>query len=211
MKRLYSGFVSLLIVATIATGINADVRKLRHPDAHAPIWVMGDHIHKVGEWMLSYRYMGMTMSGNRTGVTPKTTADVLTDYMVAPKEMRMTMHMVGAMHALSHPIGAIYNTHHGMTNAVLMPFVLDWNRITIEDRINNLSRHLNIKGGFDGFRNWIIQLRKNIGVPDGLAGIGVDATKFSLIAEMSLLDPSKNGNPRKLNFDGALEILNLAL
>ena len=118
---------------------------------------------------------------------------------------------LGAMHALSHPIGAIYNTHHGMTNAVLMPFVLDWNRRTIEDRINNLSRHLNIKGGFDGFRNWIIQLRKNIGVPDGLAGLGVDASKFNLIAKMSLLDPSQKGNPRKLNFDGALEILNLAL
>jgi len=117
---------------------------------------------------------------------------------------------LGAMHALSHPIGAIYNTHHGMTNAVLMPFVLDWNRRTIEDRINNLSRHLNIKGGFDGFRNWIIQLRKNIGVPDGLAGIGVDASKFSLIAKMSLLDPSQKGNPRKFNLDGALEILNLA-
>jgi alcohol dehydrogenase class IV len=70
---------------------------------------------------------------------------------------------------------------------------------------------LNIRGGFDGFQNWIIQLRKNIGVPDGLAGIGVDASKFSLIAKMSLLDPSQKGNPRKFNFDGALEILNLAI
>ena len=117
---------------------------------------------------------------------------------------------LGAIHAISHPIGAIFNTHHGMTNGILMPFVLDWNRKYIETRINNLSRYIDIPGGFDGFRDWIINLRENLGVPNGLANIGVDSNKFDVIAKMSLLDPSGHGNPRKLYFEGTLEILEAA-
>ena len=117
---------------------------------------------------------------------------------------------LGAMHAIAHPIGAIFNTHHGMTNAILMPFVLDWNRKIIENRIDSLTRYIDIPGGFDGFRDWIIKLRKSLGVPDGLANIGVERNKFDAIAKMSLLDPSGHGNPRKLNYDGTLEILEAA-
>ena len=117
---------------------------------------------------------------------------------------------LGAMHALSHPIGAMFNTHHGMTNAVLMPFVLDWNRSAIENKINDLSRYLSISDGFDGFRKWIINLRKSLSVPDGLESLGVESSKIAAIAEMSLLDPSAAGNPRILDYDGALEILEAA-
>ena len=91
-----------------------------------------------------------------------------------------------------------------------MPFVLDWNRKIIENRIYRLTRYLDIPGGFDGFRDWIINLRKNLSVPNGLANIGVERNKFDTIAKMSLLDPSGQGNPRKLNYDGILEILEAA-
>ena len=91
-----------------------------------------------------------------------------------------------------------------------MPFVLDWNRKIIENRIDSLTRYIDIPGGFDGFQDWIIKLRKSLGVPDGLANIGVERTKFDAIAKMSLLDPSGHGNPRKLNYDGTLEILEAA-
>ncbi len=67
---------------------------------------------------------------------------------------------LGAIHSLSHPIGSLYHTHHGMTNAVFMPYVLDFNRKAIEDRIEAAARYLGIKGGFDGFRKAVIKLRK---------------------------------------------------
>lgn len=69
------------------------------PDGHAAIGVMGDHTHLAGEWMLSYRYMGMFMDGNQDGTDELTTDEVLADYMVAPVDMRMDMHMFGMMHA----------------------------------------------------------------------------------------------------------------
>jgi hypothetical protein len=69
------------------------------PDGHAPIGVMGDHVHGKGEWMLSYRYMFMSMDGNRDGTDDLTTSDVLEDFMVTPEDMTMQMHMIGAMYA----------------------------------------------------------------------------------------------------------------
>lgn len=69
------------------------------PDGHAPITVMGDHVHNQGEWMLSYRYRFMSMDGNRDGTDDLTTDEVLEDFMVAPDDMTMQMHMLGAMYA----------------------------------------------------------------------------------------------------------------
>lgn len=71
------------------------------PDGHAPLGVMGDHVHETGEFMLSYRFMHMTMDGNRTGTEAVTPATVLQDFMVTPISMPMVMHMVGGMYAPS--------------------------------------------------------------------------------------------------------------
>jgi alcohol dehydrogenase len=114
---------------------------------------------------------------------------------------------LGAIHSLSHPVGGFYNTHHGMTNAVYMPYVLAFNRTAIEDKIVWLARALGIDGGFDGFQKWILELRKEIGVPHTLKELGVpDTSKADIIAKMAVADPSTGTNPVPLDEKGAKAI-----
>jgi alcohol dehydrogenase class IV len=105
---------------------------------------------------------------------------------------------LGAVHALSHPIGALYNTHHGMTNAVVIPAVLTMNRPVIEDRINAAASYLSISGGFDGFYDFVLNLRADLGVPDKLRDLGVGTDRIDEMTEMALADPTAGGNPVKL-------------
>ena len=102
---------------------------------------------------------------------------------------------LGAMHALAHPVGALYNTHHGMTNAVVMPEVLKFNRQAIEERIGQAAAYLGIAGGFDGFLAFVLDLRRELGVPDKLGALGVDRERIDDLVRMALEDPSAGGNP----------------
>ncbi len=102
---------------------------------------------------------------------------------------------LGAIHSLSHPIGAVYNTHHGTTNAVVMPMVLDFNRPAIEERIERAAAYLGIAGGFDGFRAAIMALRGKLAIPANLTAMGVDPARLDELTEMALEDPSCGGNP----------------
>ena len=102
---------------------------------------------------------------------------------------------LGAIHSLSHPVGAVYGTHHGTTNAVVMPMVLDYNRSAIEDRINAAAAYLGIKGGFDGFRAAVMNLRAMLNIPANLTAMGVEASRLDELTEMALEDPSCGGNP----------------
>ena len=102
---------------------------------------------------------------------------------------------LGAIHALSHPIGAVYNTHHGMTNAVVMPPVLVLNRPVIEERIARAAAYLGISGGFDGFYDFVLKLRSDLGVPDKLGELGVGRDRIAEMTVMALEDPSAGGNP----------------
>jgi len=102
---------------------------------------------------------------------------------------------LGAIHSLSHPVGAVYNTHHGTTNAVVMPMVLDFNRGMIEDRIARAAAYLGIDGGFDGFRAHVMALRETLSIPAGLSALGVEPARLDELTEMALLDPSCGGNP----------------
>lgn len=106
---------------------------------------------------------------------------------------------LGAVHALSHPIGAVYNTHHGMTNAVVIPACLDLNRPRIEQVIDQAADYLDIKGGFDGFYDYVLNLRSDLGVPDKLRDLGVGDNRIAELTEMALADPSCGGNPVELN------------
>jgi alcohol dehydrogenase class IV len=110
---------------------------------------------------------------------------------------------LGAIHALSHPVGAIYNTHHGMTNAVVMPAVLRFNRPAIEERIARAGAYLGLSGGFDGFLDFVLDLRKTLGVPDALSGLGVGTDQIERMAEMAIVDPTAGGNPVELTLDSA--------
>ncbi len=109
---------------------------------------------------------------------------------------------LGAIHSLSHPVGAIYNTHHGLTNAVFMPYVLKKNRKAIEEKIISLSRYLNLDDQtFDGFMNWILDLRKKLLIPHTLKELIDDDKKFSEMSKMAKEDPSTGGNPIALEVD----------
>ena len=120
---------------------------------------------------------------------------------------------LGAMHSMSHPCGAVYDTHHGLTNAVVMPYVLEFNRASIEDKMAALARYLGLGGtGFEAVQRWILELRARIGIPHTLAGIGVPSEAASRLAPMALVDPSSATNPVTLTtpaleslFENALE------
>jgi len=102
---------------------------------------------------------------------------------------------LGAIHALSHPIGAFYNSHHGTTNAVVMAPVLKFNRAAIETRIEALAAYLGIDGGFDGFYNYVIELNASLGIPANLTELGVTDPDMDWLVASALKDPSVGGNP----------------
>ncbi len=102
---------------------------------------------------------------------------------------------LGAIHSLSHPVGAVYNTHHGTTNAVVMPMVLDFNRAAIEGRIENVAAYLGIKGGYAGFYEAVMQLRSDLSIPPNLSAMGVEFARLDELTDMALQDPSCGGNP----------------
>ncbi len=102
---------------------------------------------------------------------------------------------LGGMHALAHPLGAIYDAHHGTLNAILMPYVLTANRSAIESRITRLARYLELPASFDGFLEWVLALRRQIGIPHDLMAIGIDHARIDEIGSMALADPSADTNP----------------
>ena len=102
---------------------------------------------------------------------------------------------LGAIHALSHPIGAFYNSHHGTTNAVVMAPVLKFNRAAIETRIEALAAYLGIDGGFDGFYSYVIELNASLGIPANLTELGVTDPDMDWLVASALKDPSVGGNP----------------
>lgn len=122
---------------------------------------------------------------------------------------------LGAIHSLSHPVGALYDTHHGMTNAMFMPYVQAFNRDAIEERIIRLSRYLGIEGGFDGFADAILALRTQLNVPHTLPelikGLEMDNERKALIADMALADPTAGGNPVPLTKENVLGLLDAAI
>lgn len=103
---------------------------------------------------------------------------------------------LGAMHALAHPLGALYDAHHGMLNAVLMPYVLQANRVAIDTRISALARYLDLpSASFGAFLDWILALREQLGIPHSLAAIGIDALQAEKIGRMAVEDASAGSNP----------------
>jgi hypothetical protein len=103
---------------------------------------------------------------------------------------------LGGMHALSHPLGALYDAHHGLLNAILMPYVLLANRDAIAQRLERSARYLGLaKPGFEAFLGWVLELRHAIGIPHSLAGIGIDDARIDEIGRMAVADPSAAGNP----------------
>jgi 4-hydroxybutyrate dehydrogenase len=114
---------------------------------------------------------------------------------------------LGAIHALSHPIGAIYHTHHGTTNAVCMPAVLQFNRHAIEDVIEQAARYLDIEAGFEGFCAFVDDLNASMGIPKTLGGLGIENPDIDRIVAGALNDPSKGGNPVEMTAENTRKLL----
>lgn len=115
---------------------------------------------------------------------------------------------LGAMHALAHPLGALYDAHHGMLNAILMPYVLVANRVAINGRITSLARYLDLpQPSFSAFLDWVLALREKIGIPHTLASINIDAAQAELIGRMAVVDGSAATNPIQFNDREYAEIL----
>ncbi|WP_421703440.1 iron-containing alcohol dehydrogenase [Aliiroseovarius sp.] len=106
---------------------------------------------------------------------------------------------LGAIHALSHPVGAIFGTHHGTTNAVCMPAVLAFNAPAISDRFDQVAGYLGIKGGFVGFQDFVQQFNDSLGIPRKLSDMGVTPDRMDDLVEGAIIDPSCGGNPVELN------------
>ncbi len=110
---------------------------------------------------------------------------------------------LGAIHSLSHPVNALNDVHHGLSNAIFMPYVLTFNRKEIEKRIIKLCEYLDLKDiSFDGFLNWVLGLRKELNIPHKLSEV-IDEKDFDIerLSKMALADPSTGGNPKKLTVD----------
>ena len=102
---------------------------------------------------------------------------------------------LGGMHALAHPLGATYDAHHGMLNAILMPYILKANVSAIDTRIGRLARYLDLEPDFDSFLNWVLAMREAIGIPHALSAIIPEDSRLSEIGEMAVVDPSAGSNP----------------
>ena len=106
---------------------------------------------------------------------------------------------LGAIHALSHPVGAVHHTHHGTTNAVVMAAVLKFNRPAVEDRIGRAAAYLGLSGGFDGFLAHVVALNQRLGIPGSLGALGVTDPDIDRLVAAALRDPSAGGNPVPLD------------
>jgi len=109
---------------------------------------------------------------------------------------------LGAIHSLSHPVNAQFNIHHGLSNAIFMPYVLTFNKNVIENKIITICDYLNLKKNFQSFLDWILDLRKKLNIPHKLSDV-VDIKKIDLeqLSKMAFEDPSTGGNPKKITID----------
>ena len=130
-------------------------------------------------------------------------------YMLVAASMGSTAFQkgLGAIHSLSHPINAKFNVHHGLSNAIFMPYVLTFNKKFIEKRIITICDYLGLEKKFESFLNWILFLRKELNIPHKLSEV-IDQNKINIdeLSKMALEDPSTSTNPKKLSLQDMKEL-----
>ena len=146
---------------------------------------------------------GIALEGMRLVITYLPRAYATPDDLEARAQMMSAAAMgatafqkgLGAIHAMSHPVGAVFNTHHGTTNAVCMPAVLALNAPEIRARFNLAAPYLGIEGGFEGFCDFVQGFNDSFAIPRTLGEMGVSADRLDDLVAMALEDPSCGGNP----------------
>mgnify|MGYP006258421217 FL=1 len=114
---------------------------------------------------------------------------------------------LGAIHSVTHPVNSLYKTHHGTTNGTVMPFVLNYNRSTIEEKFTRLANFLDIKNGFEGIVDWIIELKKEMEIPETLKDMGVNEGDEIKLAPLAQEDPSTGANPLEMKVERFQELI----
>ena len=114
---------------------------------------------------------------------------------------------LGAIHSVTHPVNSLYKTHHGTTNGTVMPFVLNYNRSTIEEKFTRLANFLDIKNGFEGIVDWIIELKKEMEIPETLKDMGVNEGDEIKLAPLAQEDPSTGANPLEMTVEKFQELI----
>ena len=114
---------------------------------------------------------------------------------------------LGAIHSITHPVNSLYKTHHGTTNGTVMPFVLNYNRSTIEEKFTRLANFLDIKNGFEGIIDWIIELKKEMEIPETLKDMGVNEGDEIKLAPLAQEDPSTGANPLEMTVERFQELI----
>ena len=114
---------------------------------------------------------------------------------------------LGAIHSVTHPVNSLYKTHHGTTNGTVMPFVLNYNRSTIEEKFTRLANFLDIKNGFEGIVDWIIELKKDMEIPETLKDMGVNEGDEIKLAPLAQEDPSTGANPLEMTVERFQELI----
>ena len=176
---------------TAATGMDALAHNLEAfcaPGFHP----MADGIAIEGIKLIKKSLLIAVKDGNNLGAR----LDLLTAASMGSTAFQKGL---GAIHSLSHPVNAQFNVHHGLSNAIFMPYVLTFNKDVIEKKIVSLCNYLNIKKDFDSFVDWVMGLRKDLKIPNKLSEV-LDEKKFDLdkLSQMALDDPSTGTNPKKL-------------
>ena len=130
-------------------------------------------------------------------------------HMMAAASMGATAFQkgLGAIHALSHPVGAVFDTHHGTTNACVMPYVLAMNRPAVEERLAQAAAYLGIAGGYTGFYDRVLELRETLGIPKTLGAMGVSEDRLDDLTAMALQDPTAGGNPVPMTAENTRALL----
>lgn len=119
---------------------------------------------------------------------------------------------LGAVHSIAHPVGAFYDTHHGLANAVILPYVMQYNRPAIAERMETLARLLNLEGeGFDAVLSWVLAFRKQLGIPENLGAVGVPLDQAEVIGDHAQRDPSTGSNPRETDAAAMTRIFTAAV
>jgi len=106
---------------------------------------------------------------------------------------------LGAMHALSHPVGAVLDAHHGLTTAIVMPYVLEHNREEVAERLARAAAYMGLEPSFDGFLGWVLALRAEVGIPPTLRAVGMSEAHAESLAPLAAIDPSGATNPLPLD------------
>ncbi len=179
---------------TAATGMDALAHNLEafcSPGFHP----MADGIALEGMRLIKKSLLKAVKNGNDL----KARADLLAAASMGSTAFQKGL---GAIHSLSHPINAQFNVHHGLSNAIFMPYVLTFNKSLVESRIASICDYLSLEKNFQSFLNWILDLRKELNIPHKLSEV-IDVKKINLdkLSKMALEDPSTATNPKKMTID----------